>query len=377
MSNDPTLIEQVLLAASSPDAEARVTGLGPGAVAQMLLDEVADRAALLLGPADRLVVQIDLGFAEERLGYLLTLGDGAPRAEIGWDDEAPATVRQDLVDLLRELFGPVGPFGATRELFARELASEEYSAPIAAAVRQIVAAVSQRPRDVTELAVRFGSDKWGGRWYTPHYQRYFEPYREQPVKILELGIGGYDSPDAGGESLRMWKHYFRRGLVYGMDIFPKNGVAETRVHVIRGDQGDEGFLDSMASELGPFDIVIDDGSHISHHIIPSFNALFPHVKPGGLYVIEDLASAYWPGWGGDPDPSAQYRTMDMVKNLLDDLHHNEQIRNGNDERSTTELTVTGVHVHHNLAIIEKGRNTEQGAPEWLRGIDHASAYTEA
>ena len=377
MSNDTTLIEHVLLAASSPDVEARVIDLGPDAVAQVLLAEVADRAALLSGPAERLVVQIDLGFAGERLGHLLTLGDGAPRVDGGWDDGAPATVRQDLVDLLRELFGPVGPFGATRELFARELASEEYSAPIAAAVRQIVAAASQRPRDVTELAVRFGSDKWGGRWYTPHYQRYFEPYREQPVKILELGIGGYDSPDEGGESLRMWKHYFRRGLVYGMDIFPKNGVAETRVQVIRGDQGDEGFLDSMARDLGPFDIVIDDGSHISHHIIPSFNALFPHVKPGGLYVIEDLASAYWPGWGGDADPSAQYRTMEMVKNLLDDLHHNEQIRNGNDERSSTELTVTGVHVHHNLAIIEKGRNTEQGAPEWLRGIDHASAYTEA
>lgn len=376
-SKDTVLIEQILVAASSSDVEGQVAGLGPSAVADMVLAEIADRAALLSGPSETLVVQVDLGFSGERLGYLLTLGDGVPRVETGWDDRASATVRQDLVDLLRELFGPVGPFGATRELFARELASEEYSAPIAAAVRQIVAAASQRPRDVTELAVRFGSDKWGGRWYTPHYQRYFEPYREQPVKILELGIGGYDSPDAGGESLRMWKHYFRRGLVYGMDIYPKNGVEETRVHVIRGDQGDEAFLASMAREFGPFDIVIDDGSHISHHIIPSFNALFPHVKPGGLYVIEDLASAYWPGWGGDPDPSAQYRTMEMVKNLLDDLHHNEQIRSGGDDRSTTELTVTGVHVHHNVAVIDKGRNTEQGAPEWLRGIDHASAYTEA
>jgi len=87
-------------------------------------------------------------------------------------------------------------------------------------------------------------------------------------------------------------------------------------------------------------------------------------------------SAYWPGWGGDADPSAQYRTMDMIKNLLDDLHQSEQIRAGNDERLMTELTITGVHMHHNLAIIEKGLNTEQGAPEWLRGIDHASAYAD-
>jgi hypothetical protein len=378
MSTDTPLIESVLLAASLSDAEilARANSLGPDAVAEVMLAEVASRGALLYGPADKLVVQCDLGFGGERLGYLITLGDGDPRVEKGWHGEAAATVRQDLVDLLRELFGPVGPYGATRELFAKELSDSEYSAPIATGVRQIVAAMSQRPNDITDLAVRFGSDKWGGRWYTPHYQKYFEPYREQAVKVLEIGIGGYDLPDAGGESLRMWKHYFRRGLIYGMDIFPKPGVAESRVNVLQGDQGDERFLDSMARELGPFDIVIDYGSHISHHIIASFNALFPHVKPGGLYVIEDLASSYWPGWGGDADPSAQYRSMELIKNLLDGLHHSEQMRNGSDEPSTTELTVTGVHVHHNLAIIEKGLNTEQGAPEWLRTIDHASAYTD-
>jgi hypothetical protein len=378
MSTDAPPIESILLAAVFPDVEiaARVADIGPDVVAGAVLAEVASRAALLYGPAEKMVVQCDLGFGDERLGYLLTLGDGDPRLEKGWDGQASATVRQDLVDLLREVFGPIGHYGATRELFAIQLADVEYSAPIAAGVRQIVAAMSQRPMNVTDLAVRFGSDKWGGRWYTPHYQKYFEPYREQAVKVLEIGIGGYDLPDAGGESLRMWKHYFRRGLIYGMDIYPKPGVAESRVHVLQGDQGDEQFLDSMARELGPFDIIIDDGSHISHHIIASFNALFPHVKPGGLYVIEDLASSYWPGWGGDADPSAQYRSMEMIKNLLDGLHHSEQIRNTDDEPSATESTVTGVHVHHNLAIIEKGLNTEQGAPEWLRTIDHASAYAD-
>ena len=67
------------------------------------------------------------------------------------------------MDLLREVFGPVGPHGATRELFARELSDEVYSAPIATGVRQLVAAMSQRRNDITNLAVRFGSDEWGGR----------------------------------------------------------------------------------------------------------------------------------------------------------------------------------------------------------------------
>lgn len=378
MSTDTTLIESILRAACLPDPEmsARVAEIGPVAVADALLAELASRAALLAGPGAGLVVQCDLGFDGKRLGYLLKVGERDPSVEIGWDSEAGATVRQDLLDLLRELFGPVGPHGGTRELFARQLADEEHSPVIAAGTRQLVGAMSQHRKNLSDLAVRFGSDKWGGRWYTPHYQKYFEPYRDQPVKVLEIGIGGYDLIDGGGESLRMWKHYFRRGLIYGLDIFEKTGVAESRVNVLQGDQGDEKFLDTMARELGPFDIIIDDGSHISHHIIASFNALFPHVRPGGLYVVEDLASSYWPDWGGDADPSAQYRSMEMLKNMLDGLHHNEQIRDGNDGRSMAELMVTGVHVHHNLAVIEKGLNTEQGAPEWLRTIDHSTAYVD-
>ena len=371
-------VEAILTAAGLPDAEisARVASIGPAAVAEVLLAEVISRAALLHGPSERLTIQCDFGFAGERLGYLVTLDSPASSVEKGWDDDAPAIVRQDVIDLLREVFGPVGPHGATRELFARQLADEEHSPVIAAATRQMVAAMSQRPHDLSDLAVRFGSDKWGGRWYTPHYQKYFEPYRDQAVKVLEIGIGGYNLIDAGGESLRMWKHYFRRGLIYGLDIFEKTGVVESRLNVLQGDQGDEQALDAMARELGPFDIIIDDGSHISHHIIASFRALFPHVRPGGLYVVEDLASSYWPTWGGDSDPSAQYRSMEMIKDLLDGLHHSEQIRDDHAAVSATESTVTGVHVHHNLAVIEKGLNTEQGAPKWLRTLDHARSYSD-
>lgn len=379
MTTDTPLIEKVLLAAGLPEVEitARVTELGPDAVAEALLAEVADRAAVLHGPAHRFVIQCDLGFGGQRLGYLLTLGDGAaPRIEKGWDSDAAATIRQDLVDLLRELFGPAGPYGVTREVSVKEYFNSEYSPNIAAGMWPVLGAMTQRPKDLSELAARFGSDKWGGRWYTPHYQRHFEPYRELPAKVLEIGIGGYDAIDAGGESLRMWKHYFRRGLIYGLDIFTKTGVEESRLRVVQGDQGDAQFLDAMARELGPFDIIIDDGSHMSHHIIASFNALFPHVRPGGIYVVEDLATAYWPTWGGDPDPAAQYKSITMLKDLLDGLHHQERIRDGGAQPTTTESTITGLHLYHNLALIEKGLNTEQGAPEWLKAFDHTEAYTD-
>lgn len=367
------MIESILTAAGMPDAEAsaRVVDIGPDHVAREVVAEVACRAALLTISKGKFLIQFDLGFGDERLGYLLTLHDGASDIQKGWDSEAVATVRQDLVDLLRELFGPSGPQGATRELFTRDYSESDYSVSTAAGLWPVVGAMSQRPKDLSELAARFGSDKWGGRWYTPHYQKHFEPFRDHAVKVLEIGVGGYESPDAGGESLRMWKHYFRRGLIYGLDIVEKNGVEESRLRVLQGDQGDAQFLDSIARELGPFDIVIDDGSHIAHHIITSFNALFRHVRPGGLYVVEDLAMAYWPGWGGGSDPSAQYGAMQLIKDLLDGLHHQERIGSDGHQSSMTESTVTGVHAYHNLVVIEKGSNTEQGSPEWLKVLDRS------
>ncbi|MFI5508052.1 class I SAM-dependent methyltransferase [Mycobacterium sp. NPDC051804] len=367
------MIESILTAAGAPDAEisARVSNIGPDHVANELVTEVACRAALLTISSDKFVIQFDLGFGEDRLGYHLTLHNGTSHVEKGWNSRAVATVRQDLLDLLCELFGPTGTHGATRELFTRDYSETDYSASTAAGLWPVVGAMSQRPKDLSELAARFGSDKWGGRWYTPHYQKHFEPFRELAVKVLEIGVGGYESPDAGGESLRMWKHYFRRGLIYGLDIVAKTGIEESRLRVLKGDQGDAKFLDSMARELGPFDIVIDDGSHIAHHIITSFDALFPHVRPGGLYVVEDLAMAYWPGWGGGPDPSAQYGSMQLIKDLLDGLHHQERIGSADNQPSMTESMVTGVHVYHNLVLIEKGFNTEQGSPEWLKVLDRS------
>ena len=252
-----TPIESILLAASYPDPQitTQIAEIGPDIVAEALLAETVCRARLLDGPADKLVIQCDLGFGTERLGYLLVLGGGGADIKKGWASEAPVTFRQDLVDLLRELFGPTGSYGVTRELFPQR----KFYWTIAAGMRQLVGALSQRPKDLSDLAVRFCSDKWGAHWYTQHYQKYFEPYRELAVKVLEIGVGGYDVPHAGGESLRMWKHYFRRGMIYGLDIFEKTGIAESRLEVLRGDQGDERFLDSMAREFGPFDIVIDPG----------------------------------------------------------------------------------------------------------------------
>jgi hypothetical protein len=90
------------------------------------------------------------------------------------------------------------------------------------------------------------------------------------------------------------------------------------------------------------------------------------MRPGGLYVIEDLQTSYWPGYnGGSTDLNDPGTTMGFVKTLLDGLHHQEQVRTCAHQPNEIELGVTAVHIYHNLVFIEKGVNTEQTSPAWV------------
>ncbi|WP_371663134.1 hypothetical protein [Streptomyces sp. NBC_00280] len=343
----------------------------------LVLTEVLSRARLFEGPPTEVVVQFDLGVAGTRLGYQVTVGPGVSEVQPGWAVEPHATVRQDLAELLRAVYGPSGArYDATREvrisdepapptLFPDDVWMARWNAATLAA-GQLVRAASPHRADLTDLALRFGSDKWGGHWYTQHYERHFEPYRHQRIRILEIGVGGYNSPTSGGGSLRMWKHFFPRGQVFGLDAFDKSGVDEPRIRTVVGDQSSPEFLTSLAEEIGPLDIVVDDGSHLSDDVITSFTTLFPLLRPGGLYVIEDLQTSYWPGWNGNRSELSDPGTsVGFLKTLFDTLHHQDRVREAPYEPSEIERGVTGIHLYHNLVFIEKGVNAEQSAPSWL------------
>lgn len=132
-----------------------------------------------------------------------------------------------------------------------------------------------------------------GENYLHIYERYFEPVRSTVTSVLEIGV-------LGGHSLRLWRDYFPLAQITGMDIDPARAGTESRIESITGDQSDSADLAAIASR-GPFDIIIDDGSHISSHIIISLDHLWPHLKPGGFYCLEDMGCTYngtddgWPG----------------------------------------------------------------------------------
>ncbi len=215
-----------------------------------------------------------------------------------------------------------------------------------------------RAMDLTELAQEFGTDKFGTHRYTPHYQRHLEHLREREFTMLEIGIGGYARSGKGGASLRMWKHFFPKAQIIGLDIHDKSFVAAERIKAIQGSQVDEDLLHRIVEEDGPLEVVIDDGSHRPHHIRETFRILFPLLAPHGIYAIEDTQTSYWPEWGGSEDRQDPTTTLALVKDLLDGLHHEEFVDEPPYEPTYTDLHVVGVHVYHNLVIIEKGDNTE-------------------
>lgn len=211
--------------------------------------------------------------------------------------------------------------------------------------------------DLTRLARLHKTDKAGGHRYTPHYQRMFEARRRERLVVLEIGIGGYRDPHAGGESLRMWKHFFPHSLIAGIDLHEKVLPPDPRIRVFRGSQGDEAFLRRVAESLGGIDIVIDDGSHRNQHVLETFRILFPLLRDGGIYAVEDTQTSYWPSMGGDSVDLANPRTqMAFFKSLADGLNHAEMLLPGR-VPGYFELHVCAVHFFHNLVFVEKGDNS--------------------
>ena len=184
--------------------------------------------------------------------------------------------------------------------------------------RAILAAAAAPPEreSLASLAARHGTDKVGN---CVHYETYFRELRDQPVTLLEIGIGGGPVPSSGGGSLRTWRDYFPQGRVIGVDIADKSPHAEERVQVFQGSQDDPAFLRSVAEQAGPLDVVIDDGSHMSAHIVLTFETLFPHLKKGGLYIVEDVGTSYWPHNGGSRNLDEPWTTMNYFKRAADGI----------------------------------------------------------
>ncbi len=209
--------------------------------------------------------------------------------------------------------------------------------------------------DLSRLALLFKTDKWGAHWYTQHYERYFGPLKNKPLNLLEIGVGGYEFLDEGGASLRTWKAYFRKGRIVGIDLYDKSHFSERRIDIRQCDQTDADALLRLSNEYGGFDIIIDDGSHLNEHVIKTFRVLFPLLRPNGIYVVEDIQTAYWPTWGGGIGNS--HTSMAFFKSLADGLNYVEYPV-ADYEPTYFDKNIIEIAFFHNLIFIRKGNNDE-------------------
>lgn len=169
-----------------------------------------------------------------------------------------------------------------------------------------------------ELGLAHGTDKSSAKHnYFEVYERALAHLREEPIRLLEIGV-------FNGGSLRTWRDYFANGHIVGVDNQAHTlKHAGDRIDVILGDQDDPAGLKAIARAHGPFDVIIDDGSHIWRHQISTLQALLPLVKPGGVYILEDLHTSYGGfrreyGQGGG-EPAASY-VLNFANRVLGDRY---------------------------------------------------------
>jgi hypothetical protein len=207
--------------------------------------------------------------------------------------------------------------------------------------------------NLSKLAKVYNTDKFRGHYYAPHYQTHFQRFRNKKVRMLEIDVGGYENPKKGGNSLRMWKKYFPKGRINAIDLYDKSFLEEKRIRIFQGSQVDQPFLEKVVTETGPLDLIIDDGSHINEHVITSFQVLFPYLKDGGIYVVEDTQTSYWPNFGGDSQNLNNPTTMmNYFKSLTDCLNHQE-ILDPDYTATYFDKKIISMHFYHNLIFIYK------------------------
>ena len=134
--------------------------------------------------------------------------------------------------------------------------------------------------------------------YLPVYESALGAFVDRPIRMLEIGV------DRGG-SMQMWRRYLHPdSVLVGIDTNRKASQFDNpsqHLHVRIGAQQDTTFLRSVLDEFGPFDVILDDGSHLTSHMVDTFRYLFPNgLASGGVYIVEDIGTNYQKPWRDSP-----------------------------------------------------------------------------
>ena len=169
--------------------------------------------------------------------------------------------------------------------------------------------------ELKKIFDKYGTDKSTFHEYYGPYDENFSYRREHKINLLEIGVRDC-------KSLRSWKEYFPKGKIYGMDIDPSCKSFESEgFKIIIGDQGNENDLKKFGDTK--FDIIIDDGSHFTEHMVSTFRYMFEHhLKSGGVYVIEDLGCSYIRDFHSTTKTMSNSKGQSLNKDgMINERHH--------------------------------------------------------
>lgn len=186
--------------------------------------------------------------------------------------------------------------------------------------------------------------------------------RKRPARIIEIGVGD-------GGSLQVWKEFFgEQSRIVGIDIDPSSAKPfDSGIQFVLGNQSNKEVLEESLKALDyQVDLVIDDGSHRGKDQISSFEYFWPHLSVGGMYIVEDLHTAYWRQFDGGVQRRGTF--IEYAKDLVDDMHHWYHRAPQKNLRGITERSVSCVAFHDSVVVVIKG---EERAPERVDiGLSH-------
>lgn len=201
---------------------------------------------------------------------------------------------------------------------------------------------------LSKLADECGTDKGSHQGFMPLYQKYL-PYRSDPILLVELGVDQ-------GKSLVMWAKHFnnKATLIVGVDNDLSridNVPWPATIRVVECDQADGNVAKAIAATHGKINILVDDASHEGPKTAESFEVWWPHVRPGGLYVVEDTHCSYnTDHYASAGKPGTPYTMMEFLKMLADDVNWGIH---GYDRFTPMFKDVAWVHFYPGIVFIGK------------------------
>jgi len=193
-------------------------------------------------------------------------------------------------------------------------------------------------------------------FYTKWYDLYFKIFRYKKINLLEIGV-------KEGRSICMWGKYFKNANIYGLDIDKEciNVEVFKKFKIFIGDQTDIELLGKINKHVkNGFDIIIDDGSHITSDQKETFVYLFDKLNLGGIYVIEDLQTSYRQNYKRGKCENF----VDFLKKRIDDVNYNGRYTINNfdvikkdgkklDKLNKYEKTIESIHFYAGICFVFK------------------------